>query len=127
MKNYYYGNNVYQTLDEAQAAADAMLVTLQTNPSEWCVVKRLEVADDGSFIVPNEALSNTDILNLADGIYSIYSPISGENILGVDAVDALAAINRLQAEFAAMNNVSVIRAVEYLTTNADFSAYEAML
>lgn len=123
MESYYYNGGEYKTLAAAQAAADTMLVNLQTTPSVWCEVKRLQVAGDGSYIVPSETLADEEVLNLPDGVYSVQSTLSGENILGVNTVSAIEAINRLRCEFAIHNDVSTITMVKVEATNADFSAY----
>lgn len=123
MKKYLYANIAYETLDDVKNASEAMLNILQASPTKWCVVKRLQIADDNSFIVQKEELSDADILNLSDGFYSIYSPINGENIFGVGLADAKSAIDRLRGEFAAVNNVSVYTIVEEISAPYDFSAY----
>ena len=123
MENYYYGSTPYTTLAEAQTAADEMLTNLQTKPSVWCIVKRVEANPDGSYVIPSETVPDAEALNLPDGVYSVQSIISGENLIGLTAAEATDAISRLRTEFATSSDVSVITMIKVEATNADFSAY----
>lgn len=124
MLQYSYCNTLYQTPEEAQAAASAKLVDLQTKPSTWCEIKELTQNPDGSFIVPAETIPDADAFNLqADKYYNVSDITSGVAYTAITGVEANQRVLELRTEYVQAYDVATIHVYGELATEADFSNY----
>ena len=123
-KENYYALNEYKSVAEVEAAAAEMLITLQTKPTAWCIVKRLNGNPTDGFNIPIDALTDEEILNISgDDWYSVAAVVSGFNESGLTAAQAIDAVNTLRAEYADYHRISIYTVIEEISTSQDFSAY----
>lgn len=84
---YFYGLVLHTTRAEAEATKETREIRLQSNPSDWMVVKKITGSDATGWVMHPTLLTDEQILNIdVNGNYCAYSPVLGENVMPLTAV-----------------------------------------
>lgn len=122
-EEYIYNFESYSTLAEVNQAVLELKQELDTTPTAWVEVKRLEGTPATGFITPVEELTDDEINNLDPNYYYTVSAIyEGDTHIGVTAEEAKKYISSMRAEYA--TNVRANTVIHKFTpTAADMSVY----
>lgn len=122
----YYARKAYDTVEEVEAAAAEFMERLNNNPNDYCTIKLLTPnpeVEDGWF-VPQEGLTDTEILNISstgNEHYSMHCKKIGLSHHAVPASD----VSRIMHEFKAawISSMHATYATAYHVPNIDLSEY----
>lgn len=122
-ESYLYNFESYATLAEANAAVLELKQELDTMPTSWVEVKKLEGTPETGFVTPPDELTDDEINNLDPNYYYTVSAIyEGDTHVGVTAEEATNYINSMRAEYATNIGANVITH-RFAPTVADMSGY----
>lgn len=123
---YIYANEIYSSLEEAQAAVITKRDRLDTHPTDYATVKRLGGTLETGWIIPTESLNDSEILALtveSEGTFGVHSPFDGESTHGLTAEQAIARVAELKRLMGQLLNATQITATETISTNVDMTGY----
>jgi hypothetical protein len=111
-----------------------MKARLDNNPTDWVIVKRLSGSVDSGWLVPVDALTDSEINNLDEGeFYSVSSVLGSDSDLGLTSSEATAKVAEHRDYYADYMQVNAIFKIEMsegvpnittrAPTNADMSGY----
>ena len=100
MIKYGYAFKNYNSLEEAEAAAEDMKNVLDNQPTMFCNVKMLEGSEETGWDITPTLLDDTQILNAnVSEKYMISNVISGNTSLGIDYTALQERISECKLEF----------------------------
>lgn len=123
---YIYANEIYSSLEDAQAAVITKRDELDTTPTNYCTVKRLGGSLEDGWIIPTESLTDTEILALTaedTDTYGVVSPFNGQATHGLDAAATIARVAELKRAMGQLIGATQIVATETIETNVDMTGY----
>tara|TARA_B000000532_G_scaffold203237_1_gene170255 strand:- start:88 stop:537 length:450 start_codon:yes stop_codon:yes gene_type:complete len=148
MNKYIYANNLYDTVNEVEAAVTTIKARLDNNPTDWCSVKpminpRTIAIYSGDVIGYDlgEPLTDAQIkaLGSSNNLYNIYSFYEGDNFTEVPEENMAQKVEALRTPYARRLKVNkyfhVVGVMEgevfnpteeatiYNVTNEDMSGY----
>ena len=120
--NWTYGDGIYRTEAEVDAAVSEMKYTLDNRPTSWVQVKLLTGSDSDGWTTPADRLTDEQIKNLDDSSYYNVSSIThGVTYTAITGVEAKTRIwGELRSWFADDYSVNrITKREEYAPTNED--------
>lgn len=122
---WYYGHNEYDTRADCDQAVLDMKDLLDNEPTQYVAVTPVTQADNGGWVISEDAYTDSEILNLdTSGHYNVTNHFTGETFVGLAGTEVAAKVNEGKAIYAEQYEVNLIREVENLTpTNVDMSVY----
>mgnify|MGYP003625593038 CR=1 FL=1 len=110
---YFYGLVLHATRVEAEAAKAAREIRLQSNPSDWMVVKQITGSDDAGWTMHPTLLTDAQILNIdVNGNYCTSSPVHGENAMPLTATQLTEKVSEYRQAYKDQNFYNDIVEVE---------------
>ena len=125
-KKYIWGDGEYNSLAEANAAAQQRKDTLDTQPSQYCTVKLLGGNETDGWVVPVEDMTDAEVVALQDNDgnhYAIYSMFEGETQMGLTSNVIKTEVQRLKRGFGSIMAATKIYIEEEVDTDVDMSEY----
>ena len=121
---YVYAGIVHDTVEAAQASVLVVKNLLDTEPTNWVVVKAITGNSTDGWLIPPVKLNDAEINNIDDTkTYMVASLIGGENLLGVSSSVVTEKVSSYRTEYATYKQVEFIYRVDLdATTEADISA-----
>jgi len=123
-EEYGYGGNVYATQAEVDQAVIDLKNELDNQPTVYCRIKRVTGSEEDGWTVPEELLTDQEILSATDGFYSASSRYASENHMGLTASEMLSKVAEykiLHGQHKLANTVLYYR--KTAPTNEDMSGY----
>jgi hypothetical protein len=136
---YNYFAVDYVTEQEAQQAVVNTKARLDNNPTDWCVVKQLTDNANGTYTIPSNALTDSEINSLSvDSVYLAYSIDNGFNHMPLSSEEVYAKISEWRSDYVTQNALNKIfkvdgtwneeeeefeGSVQEITPNVDMSGY----
>jgi len=121
---YLYKQQPLTTEAEVEAAITATVDILENRPSEWCIVKELGGNAEDGWVIPQQPLTDYEILNLLDDtkFYSVQSRYQGGNETGLNPTQAREKIDEYRLGYCQFWEVDTITKM-YDVTSVDMSGY----
>lgn len=117
---YVYAGIVHDTVEAAQASVLVVKNLLDTEPTNWVVVKAITGNSTDGWLIPPVKLNDAEINNIDDTkTYMVASIISGENLLGLSSSEATEKVSSYRTEYAIHNSVETIYRSNFDATGQD--------
>lgn len=123
---YAYGDGVFNTEDELNAAVTSQKNILDNRPSVWVDVKMLSGNETDGWTVPGNKMTDEEINNLdTSRYYNVTSITHGVTYTGITGTEANTRIwGELRRWFAQFYKANEVNKIEiYAPTNQDMSGY----
>ena len=123
---YRYINGEYSNMAEVNAAAEAEKQRIDANPCDFVEVKLLSGSADSGWVIPQEKLTNEQVLAITGtdtGFYQVNSIADGDTTVGLNATEALAEIKRLTRKYGTRMNLGKTFVYGELDVGVDMSDY----
>jgi len=122
---WWYGHNEYNTRAEADQAVLDMRDLLDSQPNEYVSVTPVTQADNGGWLISDDAYTDSEILNLdTSGYYNVTNHFTGETFVGLAGTDVGAKISEGKRIYAQQYEVTLLREIrDHTPTNVDMSVY----
>lgn len=118
-----YNSQVYNSEEDLNAAVVSLKSRLDSNPTDWVIVKESTSDGNGGWVVSPTPLTDEEILSLdTTKSYNVSSVPAGETHIGLDGASAqnkVWELRRLYANWVRANTVFK----EYAPTETDMSGY----
>ena len=130
---YVYGFQEYDSEADAQAAAAALAVRMENNPTDWMVVKEISGSNESGWLVSPVELTDSEIENLdATKMYLAYSIQGSNNDMPLTAAEVATKRIEYRAIYGQWKNANSMRKIDDSTEppteteidiNTDMSGY----
>lgn len=118
---WYYGGQQYESEADADAGVLALRERLESNPTDWVVVKELSGNASDGWVLSAITLSDSEINNLDDTKnYNVSAVINGDNNLGLSASEATSKISQHRDTYADYLRVNTIVKVQEYSPQEGF-------
>jgi hypothetical protein len=102
---YNYASLLYETREAAEAGKQNQDSRLENNPTDYIVIKEVTGSNESGWLVSPSTLTDSEIQNLDMGkTYSVYSPVTGENLLGMSAAEVQEKITEYKNTYRSYKN-----------------------
>lgn len=123
---YLWAGTEYTSMAEVNTAANAKKTELETAPTNIVFVKRLSGSAEEGWVVPQENLTDAELLSVTEAdtnFYSVTSITDGDTSIALTATTMLAEVDRLLRKYGTWMELNTVRIIEERDCEVDMSNY----